>query len=772
MSGIFSNAWLLWFLPLAALPVLLHLVTRYRLRTVTLSTYRFLMEGYVQQRRRLRLLEWLLLLLRIGVVLLIVFALSRPHVDPMRWLPGAAESGDVVLMIDVSPSMALRTGGTSSLERAQGAARQIVERLHPDSRVVVIAAGARPEVLVTRFASRRAAVFEAIDGMTVSAAAGNMDAVVDHLFTERAGTIRYVYLITDAHRGRWRAIADHAALGRIDAREQVTVIDVGPTDPVVNLAVTGEVPEGQRPVVGLPVLLGATVVNTSRDKPADTDVSVTLDGKREHRFHIALAPAEAATRRFTVTPDRPGMLRGQFTLPGDAFRDDDTHLFCLNVAPRIDVLVVAPSPVSDGDDPALFLRTALQAPTTAARQERLRVGPLAEAVALTRVAPDALTDAHLEGADVTVLVHAPLDAERSALLRRYADAGGGVLVLAGPGMDPQTYQAGLLAPTDGQAPPLRLEEPVGRIDDPASFASLADIELGHPVLAPFAPARGDEFATARLYRYFPITVSTAGDRARSLMRVADGASVLAEAGVGLGRVMVAGFGASPVWSNVPLKPPFVPVVLRAVAYLRRPDPVRIPAAVAAGEPAVVRLSDRWSAAQVEIIEPGGKPHLLDLHRSGRELIGALPSTHTKGHYRVQVLPRAEGAPESIELGFAVNLDAEPSAFEKMGAAEFRALFDHRDGFHFQRSAPDDPMLAGRLQRRREIWRWLIVAMFTFVFCELFLATLRPERAETGEVDAGAARRAGRRIGRLMDRAGVWVALPRPRRHAASPRGQP
>ena len=40
-----------WMVPLAAIPVLLHLLTLHRLRTVELSTFRFLFDSYIQQRR-------------------------------------------------------------------------------------------------------------------------------------------------------------------------------------------------------------------------------------------------------------------------------------------------------------------------------------------------------------------------------------------------------------------------------------------------------------------------------------------------------------------------------------------------------------------------------------------------------------------------------------------------------------------------------------------------------------------------------------------------
>ena len=50
-------------LPLAALavvPVLLHLLSLHRLRTVELSTYRFLFDTHVQERRKMKFLEALL----------------------------------------------------------------------------------------------------------------------------------------------------------------------------------------------------------------------------------------------------------------------------------------------------------------------------------------------------------------------------------------------------------------------------------------------------------------------------------------------------------------------------------------------------------------------------------------------------------------------------------------------------------------------------------------------------------------------------------------
>ena len=102
----FINPTLLWFLPLIAVPVILHLITLHRLRTVELSTFRFLMDSYVQQRRRLKLIEYLLLLLRTAFVLLIILVMARPQLQRFGWLFGAGTGRAVAIIVDASPTMA------------------------------------------------------------------------------------------------------------------------------------------------------------------------------------------------------------------------------------------------------------------------------------------------------------------------------------------------------------------------------------------------------------------------------------------------------------------------------------------------------------------------------------------------------------------------------------------------------------------------------------------------------------------------------------------
>ena len=122
---------LLFLLPLAAVPVILHLLSLHRLKIVEISTFRFLFDSFVQQRRKMRFLEALLAALRTLFLLLLVLALARPVASHWSALFGAGSGRDVLLMVDCSASMNAQTGGVSSFDRAKAAVRKIVERLRP-----------------------------------------------------------------------------------------------------------------------------------------------------------------------------------------------------------------------------------------------------------------------------------------------------------------------------------------------------------------------------------------------------------------------------------------------------------------------------------------------------------------------------------------------------------------------------------------------------------------------------------------------------------------
>src|SRR5258706_2193688 len=102
----FLNPAFLWALPLASIPILIHLLSRRRLPEVQFPTVMFLRALEPREIRRLRLREILLLILRTLALILVIGAFARPSVEPKGATMRAAAA--VAVVLDDSESMGAR----------------------------------------------------------------------------------------------------------------------------------------------------------------------------------------------------------------------------------------------------------------------------------------------------------------------------------------------------------------------------------------------------------------------------------------------------------------------------------------------------------------------------------------------------------------------------------------------------------------------------------------------------------------------------------------
>ena len=145
-----------WCVPLVAIPIVLHLLTLHRLKTVDLSTFRFLFDTYVQQRRKMKFMDALIALLRTLFLLFLILACARPMIRHWNTLFGGAGGGrDVLLLVDCSASMNAVTDGVSAFDRAKTAASAIIEKLGSDDLVTIVRVASSPEEIVSKVTANR-----------------------------------------------------------------------------------------------------------------------------------------------------------------------------------------------------------------------------------------------------------------------------------------------------------------------------------------------------------------------------------------------------------------------------------------------------------------------------------------------------------------------------------------------------------------------------------------------------------------------------------------
>src|SRR5262245_18546084 len=253
----FVHSYLLYFLPLAAIPIVLHLLTLHRLRTVELSTFRFLFDSYVQQRRKMKFLEAIIAALRTLFLLLLITAVARPAVRHWDKLFGAGGGQEVVILMDTSVSMNTTAAGKSALDRAKSAALAIVDRLSPDDRLTLVRIGPRPEEVFSRFAADSASIRDKIESLRATSSRANLLSTLTQTFGPQAPARSRpaIYVFTDCHSSGWREIRSQPTEKLLPEKSRFVVVNVGSNEAVSNVAVVGDAPRRHRTIVGLPVLL-------------------------------------------------------------------------------------------------------------------------------------------------------------------------------------------------------------------------------------------------------------------------------------------------------------------------------------------------------------------------------------------------------------------------------------------------------------------------------------------------------------------------------------
>ncbi|MHC4179013.1 MAG: vWA domain-containing protein, partial [Planctomycetota bacterium] len=127
----------------AAIPVVLHMVNRQKAKELPFSTLRFLRISVQKTRRRKRVHDLLLMLIRAAVLALIAVGLARPTLTNLSSLWGGTRTA-VVIILDNSASMGMVDQGEVRFRTALSAAEQIMDELREGDQVALLLSGGPP----------------------------------------------------------------------------------------------------------------------------------------------------------------------------------------------------------------------------------------------------------------------------------------------------------------------------------------------------------------------------------------------------------------------------------------------------------------------------------------------------------------------------------------------------------------------------------------------------------------------------------------------------
>jgi hypothetical protein len=698
-------------------PWLIHRIGKRRAQPVPFAAMELLLraEREISARRRLR--ELLLVLLRTLVAAALPLIFARPFADVRSDLPAATtRTQSAVIVLDDSASLrrAARAGGDPVFQLARARARALAQSLSPDSDVALVLASEGTPAPVAEPSNDRGRVLAALDAAACSARVADFGAALrraSQILTGAAHADRVVYVVTDLQATGWDGVSDRTAGG-----PAVIVLDVGgPWENRAIVSLTAE-PAPEEGTGGVAVV--AEIANFSSEPATKLGLTLRLDGADVARGFIDIPAHGRARKRFQSTLSA---LAGGGTahdaeveIDHDLFPLDDRRRARVEVSRGVRVLVV------DGDP-----RTVRTEDETFFLEAALRAG--GAGFSLTTALPDELPVTELGGFAAVFLANVAKPSEDLArALQKYVEAGGGLFVSVGDRVDADAWNQRMKAllpqplglRRTAAAAPGRATE--GETVDLRPAERLAPLDRRLPLLASF-PAKGDGLASARFFQFMLLEPVPDAPGRSVVLRYENGAPALVVSEVGRGRVMLLTTTVDREWTDLPIRPGFLPLMQEAARFLAGAPGSESISSLTVGQRREIGLSPE--DARVEIVKPGGQsrwitPEARAAETRAPEGRGRRTVTFTEtdepGLYTVRA-SRADGTvAERAAESFVVNLDPAESDPARLPDAKRPDR------------APDGVGEAAAPRRRLELGHYLSAVVLVAVLAESLL-TLRRRR---------------------------------------------
>ncbi|MBN2574365.1 MAG: BatA domain-containing protein [Deltaproteobacteria bacterium] len=698
---------LLLALVAAALPYLIHRVGKRRAVPVRFAAMQLLLrsERRVHARRRLR--EILLLVARTAAAASLPLVFARPFCERATDLPVVTlDAQAAVLILDDSASMQRRCGVGTCFAKAKARALALARQFPLDSELALLLASAGAEARIGELEAERARIVEAIEGTTCSARPADFTAAMRQAALLLAGANRAlhrVYLFTDGQATGWE---DGTGLPPASAPE-VIIDDVTGGAPLPNRAILDArvQPTAESGPGGIAITVDIADY-TQQSAPA-LGVTLRVDGAAVAQGAVELPAGGRARKRFLHA--FPGEGGGSHDLvvsiEADAFPPDDRRTLHVEMARTLRVLAIDGDPRTiRNEDESFFFETAIKSGIPGA----LVTNKLAD-----DVSPDGLSS-YTVVALLNVAEPAPALA---AALERFVMAGGGLFISMGDRVNAMVWNQrmarllpqplGLLR-TAAALPGQRAGETL----DERPAERLLPLDRRTPLLSVF-PEEGGGLLGARFFKY--VLLDPVRDTARRsvLLRFESGAPALVEGELGKGRVLLLTTTVDREWTDLPIRPGFLPLLREIARYLVGATDQQSAVALLVGEPSL--LSFRADLQTLEIRRPDGSVWIAKREPDGNVHNVAFTGTDQIGLYRVRGASADGVFVEQPSQDFAVNLDPRESDPARL-APERRP----------------DRLAAARVgakpsKHRVELWHALSAVLLFLVLAESLL-TLRRRRA--------------------------------------------
>ncbi|MEA3212525.1 MAG: hypothetical protein QOE70_5582 [Chthoniobacter sp.] len=710
----FLNLALLGGVLALAIPILIHLFHKSRFQIVTWGAMHLLEAVLRTNQRRIKIEQWILLAIRCAIPAILALCMARPVWKGVQKLMGDAKTSTVVLL-DNSYSMDAGRAGTSNFTIARDEAARLLNelKLGSDAQIVLMGEGGAP--LLDEPTYDLARLTQALNKLEAGYGAATVPAALDYaggVFGQMHEPGRQLIVMTDFQRISFEATED-ALLGQMLDRlkklpiaPQITFWNVG-SEVRDNVAV--ESLEFSRLMVGVgqKIQIRANLRNFGDANYPDLRIYFKADGKEKSVSQIKLGPHEKGQVLFSHAFDTAGSHVIEIVADADTLKADNSFMASIPVRDKVPLLLVngAPSaePLKGETD---FAEIALQ-PYSAARVE------LADLIRTSVIRTEELNAKALTDQAVVILANVrKLNDDQLRALEDFVKNGGGLLIFPGDRVDAAWYNSTLLKDGKGLLP-LAYGALAGDLKESTPAIGVVSQRFENPALELFNDPRNGSFSDAQIKLWFRMqerTKTAEAPEVTTLARLESGDPLLVEKPFGDGRVIACAVPCDADWSNLPMRPFYLPLMQRLSVYLA--STVFPSRNLEVGKPLLAFLKVGDVGKKATLSKPDGTPVEVAIVKKGERGVIEFTKTQQPGLY---TLIPPDGRPQF----YVVNASRRESDLAKLTDKEISDLA-RAHGFALVSNGTEFKQLDHSRRFGMEFWRPLLWAILGLIFLELFL----------------------------------------------------
>ncbi|MBD3376916.1 VWA domain-containing protein [candidate division KSB1 bacterium] len=678
----FLNTAILLGLFAASIPIIIHLLTRSRTRTIPFSSLFFLKALEEKNLRRLKWRQILLLLVRTLIILFLVLAFARPALNTASSAFANAKKS-AVIVLDNSFSMQLDSQKARTLFReAQNTAADILNTFQSGDQIVLMSLDDSSHN--TRPLHQPDLARERLENMNVIYHQTNFSPILNNAIEQLSdlpNIHKELYVLSDFQKNAWQTIDSlqgkdikkFAIPITRHHRNNIAITDMRRVTTILQAGKTAEIE--------------LTISNTTDQEQENRLVSLYMQNKRIAQNVIDVGAEQEIKHRFKINLTQTGWNSVRCELEDDELLVDNIRYLSFFVPAKQTVAVI-----SDPGSNLRFLSLALEA--NAGNRSLIEWVSWTESEAETK---------SFENFDVIILYDLTRPGRKLiARLEQFLNNDKGLWVIAGPQVDIEEYNQNF---NPIFSIPLFKARRV--LND---AITLGKIDLSHPIFQGVFENNTDSIERPRVS--FAIEMQPAAGSI-PIIDYSTGEPFLLQIQKKQGKILVMTSSFQPPYNELVYRPLFAPLINRSINYLAIRDD-QWDTDVDIGTYIRQRLSSPQLNAELHILRPDGNQDQVQPELQGEQAWIRYPFTDIPGFYALR-------DQNEIYKIWSVNIDGSESKSKMVS----KDVIENK--LNMQILERDN--LLGRIREARygqEFWKPLALLALLLLIVEMVLAYQKKE----------------------------------------------